>query len=81
MYYLFKDHKKEPGWRPVVSGCNSNTVGISNILSDVIESICNAIEKPYEVISSEDMLHRIHECNRETEKEIEEKKKENPKRL
>ena len=36
MYYLFKDHKSEPGWRPVVSGCNSNTVGISNIVSDVV---------------------------------------------
>ena len=55
MYYLYKDHKKEPGWRPVVSGCNSNTVGISNILSDVIESVCNAIDNPYEVISSEDI--------------------------
>ena len=78
MYYLYKDHKKEPGWRPVVSGCNSNTVGISNILSDIIESICNSIEKPYEVISSEDMLNRIHKCNQEIRQEIEEKKKENP---
>ena len=78
MYYLYKDHKKEPGWRPVVSGCNSNTVGISNILSDILESICNAIEKPYEVIYSEDMLSRINKCNREIEREIEEKKKDIP---
>jgi len=57
MYYLFKDQKMKPGWRPVVSGCNSNTVGISNILSDIVESICNSVENPYEVISSEDMLN------------------------
>ena len=25
MYYHYKDNKAEPGWRPVVSGCNSNT--------------------------------------------------------
>ena len=59
MYYMYKDHKAEPGWRPVVSGCNSNTVGISTLLSDIVESVCNAIEEPYEVVSSEDMLHRI----------------------
>ena len=44
MYYLYKDHKKEPGWRPVVSGCNCNTVGISNILSDIVEYICSSID-------------------------------------
>ena len=65
----------EPGRIPVVSGCNSNTVGISNIVSDVVESICNSIENPYEVISSEDMLYRINKFNREIEKEIEEKRK------
>ena len=75
MYYLYKDHKKEPGWRPVVSGCNSNTVGLSNILSDIIESVCNSISDPYEVISSEDMLYRISKCNKEIREEIEEKKK------
>ena len=50
MYYMYKDHKAEPWWRPVVSGCNSNTVGISTLLSDIVESVCNAIEEPYEVI-------------------------------
>ena len=71
MYYLFKDHKAEPGWRPVVSGCNSNTVGLSNILSDIIESVCSSIESPYEVISSEDLLSRIETFNRKLRKEIE----------
>ena len=39
-YYLFKDHKKTESWRPVVSGCSSNTLGLSNILSDMVESLC-----------------------------------------
>ena len=60
-YYMFKDHKKEEAWRPVVSGCSSNTLGLSNLLSEVIESLCAAVENPFEVISSEDMLYRIEE--------------------
>ena len=36
-YFMFKDHKKEGGFRPVVSGCTSNTLGLSNMLSDVIQ--------------------------------------------
>ena len=57
-YFMYKDHKVEGGYRPVVSGCNSNTVGISTLLSDIVESVCNAIEDPYEVISSEYMIYR-----------------------
>ena len=59
MYYMYKDHKSEPSWRPVVRGCNSNNVGISTILSDIVESVCNLIEEPYEIISLEDMLYRV----------------------
>ena len=36
-YYLFKDHKEGEHWRPVVSGCISNTLGLSNLLSDTVE--------------------------------------------
>ena len=61
MYYMYKDHKKEGGWRPVVSGCNSNTLGLSNLLSDLVESLCGAVSDPYEVISSDDMLARLQE--------------------
>ena len=32
-YYLFKDHKDEGGYRPVVGGCTSDTLGLSNTLS------------------------------------------------
>ena len=63
MYFMYKDHKKEGGWRPVVSGCNSNTLGLSNLLSDMVESVCGSVRDPYEVISSEDMLSRIESFN------------------
>jgi molybdopterin converting factor small subunit len=65
---LLKDRKKQLKTRQVVSGCDSNTVGLSNIMSDLIESIANAIENPHETISTEDMLSKITECNRELEK-------------
>ena len=62
-YFMYKDHKVEGGWRPVVGGCNSDTLGLSNTLSELVESVCMSIESPYEVISSEDMLSRISVCN------------------
>ena len=64
MYYMFKDHKAEGGWRPVVSGCSSNTLGLSNLVSEMIESVCSAVINPYEVISSTDMLSRIESFNK-----------------
>ena len=62
-YFLFKDHKKTESWRPVVAGCSSNTLGLSNILSDIVESICGSVNNPYEVISSEDLLSRCESFN------------------
>ena len=64
MYYLFKDHKEKESWRPVVSGFNSNTLGLSNLLSDVVESICLSVKNPYEVISGEDLLSRVESFNK-----------------
>ena len=72
-YYIFKDHKEKESWRPVVSGCTSNTLGISNFLSDIVESVCTAVKDPYEVISSEDLLYRVEKFNKEIEKERAEK--------
>ena len=66
-YFLLKDHKKEEAWRPVVSGCSSNTLGLSNLLSDVVESVANATEDPFEVISSEDLLSRVENFNKKLE--------------
>jgi len=42
-FYMFKDHKKEGGYRPVVEGCNLVTLALSNTLSDVIESVANTL--------------------------------------
>ena len=42
--------------RPVLTGCNSNTRGMSNCVSDLLESVKKANQDPYEVISGEDML-------------------------
>ena len=70
-YFMYKDHKTEGGYRPVVGGCSSDTLGLSNTLSEVVESICMSIDEPYEVISGEDLLSRISSCNehlREKEK-------------
>ena len=69
-YYMYKDHKREGGWRPVVSGCSSNTLGLSNLMSDVIESLACGFEDPYEVISSQDMLSRFEDYNRVLEKDV-----------
>ena len=38
MYLLVKDHKKDGSTRPVVTGCSSNTRGMSNAVSDFLES-------------------------------------------
>ena len=58
----------------MVSGCSSNTLGLSNLLSDIIESVCQRIKSPFEVISSEDMLAHISKFN----DEVQSKLKENP---
>ena len=70
-YYMFKDHKEGESYRPVVSGCCSNTLGLSGLLSDIIESLCLAMNDPFEVISSEDMLAEISEFNDKVKREIE----------
>ena len=52
----------------MVSGCNSDTLGLSNILSEAVESVAKSIATPFEVISSEDMLSRVHKCNEKLRK-------------
>ena len=47
-----------------MSGCSSNTLGLSNILSNIVESICGSMQNPLEVISSEDLLSRIEVFNK-----------------
>ena len=80
MRLLLKDHKKKLCTRPVVSGCDSHTLGLSNMVSDLLEAVCNSVEDPFEVISTEDMLAKIKECN-EKVKDMQEKKQKNGEKL
>ena len=70
-YMMYKDHKKGGGYRPVVSGCSSNTLGLSNLLSDVLESLCLSVVDPFEIISSEDMLASIERFNDDIKRKLE----------
>jgi hypothetical protein len=74
MRLILKDHKIKLETRQVVSGCDSNTLVMSNMVSELLEVICNIISDPYEVISSEDMLAQIENCNKSIEKMKEEKR-------
>jgi vacuolar-type H+-ATPase subunit H len=63
---VVKDHKKTPGEsRPIVTGCSGNTRGLSNSVSNFLESIANTIENQFECISSEDMLANTKKANKE----------------
>ena len=61
---LYKDHKPGDKTRPVASGNESFNQGLSNGISEVMESVARAIKSPYSVISSEDLLARIHQFNK-----------------
>ena len=56
MYILLKDHKEGEKTRPIVTGCTSNTLGMSNNVASVLEAVAASEESPFESISSEDML-------------------------
>ena len=62
---MHKDHKVEPEkGRAVATATTSNKTGLSNAVSDYIESLANSIENPIETISTEDMLNRVDGHNR-----------------
>ena len=66
MWLALKDHKPGDKSRGIVTGCTSNTRGLSNSVSDVLEAVANNEKNPYEVNSGEDMLARVHACNEKT---------------
>jgi hypothetical protein len=74
LYLMVKDHKEGNASRPVVTGCNSNTRGFSNSVSDLLESVNKANQTPYESISGEDMLAKVEKYNREAKKIMQEGK-------
>ena len=64
LYMMHKDHKVEPEkGRAVATAVTSNTTGLSNSVSDYVESLANSLEDPIEVISTEDMLYNVEEHN------------------
>ena len=73
LYIMLKDHKAEPEkGRAVATAITSNTTGLLNAVSNYLEALADSIEQPTEVISTEDMLYRVGEHN----KEIKEMRKE-----
>ena len=72
MYLVVKDHKKEPGKsRPIVTGNSGNTWGLSNSVSNLLESVANSINTDFESISSEEMLHTVKESNKKIAEHLE----------
>ena len=69
LYFMFKDHKKEVKFRDVASGSTSNTLGLSNVISELVEAISASASENYEVISGEDMIANIEKVNTEFEAE------------
>ncbi|MCP3678952.1 MAG: hypothetical protein GY782_01110, partial [Gammaproteobacteria bacterium] len=70
MKLLVKDHKKVPEdgvppTRPVVSASKGINVGLSNIISDVLEPLSRGIKDSGEVISTEHLLNEINSLNQE----------------
>ena len=65
---LAKDHKNRNAdetmkTRPVVSGCSSYNRGLSEILSELLEAVLKDIKGGVTVISSDDLLSRLHKLN------------------
>ena len=82
MYVVYKDHKQTPGEsRPIVTGCSGNTMGLSNSVSNFLESVANSIENHFECISSEDMLASTKRANEKIDKIIKEWKEKRLKKL
>ena len=64
---LYKDHKEGNKTRPVASGNESYNLGLSNGLSELLESVAKAKTDPYSVISAEDLLGRVTRYNSRVE--------------
>ena len=50
LYLSYKDHKKVPGkTRPIATGCTSDTLGLSNSVSSLVESLANVEGKNWKL--------------------------------
>ena len=72
MSLLIKDHKEYtdlPPTRAVVSGNEGVGAAFSNLLSELIEPLADAVTDKIEVISTEDSESRVDEANEKLERE------------
>ena len=58
-----------PKTRPVVSGCTSYNVGMSELCSEVLEATFKSMKEKVGVISSDDFLSKLHKLNSTMETE------------
>ena len=67
LYLMYKDHKSGDKTRPTATGHSSNSLGMSNAVSEVLEAVANSEPNRYNTISTEDMLSRITEYNKQVQ--------------
>ena len=70
LYLMHKDHKPGIKTRPTATGHSSNSLGLSNSVAEVLESVANSEKNRYNTISSEDMLNRMHGYNKKIEERL-----------
>ena len=70
MYILFKDHKgwhwglgTDPPGRPIASGNGGQNIHMSELTSEIVESVVTAYKGGVEIISTEDMLAKWDALN------------------
>ena len=74
MYLMFKDHKgwhwglgTDPPSRPIASGNSGQNVHMSELTSELLESVVTAYHGGVEIISTEDMLAKWDDLNKKNE--------------
>ena len=71
MRLLYKDHKALPKkTRQLVTGNSSDTLGLSNTLSEIIEAVANNSKNAHEVVSTEDLLAKTKIFNKKSEQRM-----------
>ena len=67
MRLLYKDHKALPRkTRPLVTGNTSDTLGLSNTVSEVLEAVANNSKDAHELVSTEDLLAKTKIFNKKS---------------
>ena len=64
LYLMYMDHKPGKIMRPTDTGHSSGSLGLSNAVAEVLESVSNSETHRHNTISIEDMLARIMQYNK-----------------